>query len=454
MESEKGPRPIYFFLFVAIIVFFFVNFIGNQKNGIESQVSSVLYWVLVLISLFLILRELYEATEKNSRSIHALFSIIFTGIIIIILFNHGISMGFRQPVSTPSEIPFLKQTSSTVQSDQNSVSRQISEGYRYYQQKDYSRVSEIADGILAGNPDNREALYLKGLALRMNGASSQSLEYFDHILQVDPAYANAWAQKGWAYQDLGRYQEEADAFENAIRLETNITSTKYSWYGKGQALRNLGKYDEAISAFNRALQLDPNYAECFSQIGIVYSRQGKFDEAIAMMDRTISLKPDYGHGWTDKGWVYEKMGKWDEMLDAFENALRVSGDNRVQAQAWDGKGSAFTHLGRFDEAMSAYDTAIRLNPSRFETYVHKGKLLVSKGDYAGAVTEFEKTLAINPNHADAWWFKAVALENMGDTQGSGTAQTRAVSLDPVKYGSKTLPRNLTPVVTSKPFLFF
>ena len=62
----------------------------------------------------------------------------------------------------------------------------------------------------------------------MNGDLEKSLLVFDQVLKVDPNYSSAWSQKGWAYQDLGRYQEGADAFDTAVRLEPNVTMTKYS----------------------------------------------------------------------------------------------------------------------------------------------------------------------------------------------------------------------------------
>lgn len=342
----------------------------------------------------------------------------------------------------------------TSDSGMSPLNQNIMELSNLYQQKEYPRAIAKADEILASSPNNKNALYMKGLALRMNGDIEKSLTVFDQVLTVDPNYSGAWSQKGWAYNDLGRYQEGADAFDNAIRLEPNVTMTKYSWYGKGQALRQLDKYDEALSAFNKALQLDPNYVECYSQIGIVYSRQGKYPEAIALMDKTIALKPDYGYGYTDKGWVYESMGKWSEMLDAFETALRIGGDKRLQAQAWDGKGSAYYHLGRYDEAKSAYNTAIELNPSRFQVYTHKGKLLIQTGNYREAITEFDKTIEINPAYSEAWWNKAVALEHLGDHEGASTSQAKAVSLDPAKYGSKPLLAITTQTTPTKPFILF
>jgi len=334
------------------------------------------------------------------------------------------------------------------------VTQKMMEVNRLFQQKDYAGTIAAADEVLSQDPANVYALNMKGMALRLNGDNGKALDIFDQLLQIDPGFSNAWAQKGWAYQALGRYQDMADAFDTAIRLESNVTTTKYSWYGKGQALTALKRYDEAISAFNTALRIDPDYAECYSQIGKVYRSQGRYDEAIASIDKAIAMKPDYGYAWTEKGWTYEKMEQWDAMLDAFENALRVGGDTKLQSQAWDGKGNAFVHLQRYDEAISAYDTAIQLNPVRFETYTHKGKLLVSQGRFSDAVTEFDKTIERNPDYTDAWWYKAVALENLGDHAGAETARAKAAALDPEKYGSKTIPIITVAQTPAKAFILF
>ena len=90
----------------------------------------------------------------------------------------------------------------------------------------------------------------------------------------------------------------------------------------------------------------------------------------------------------------------------------------------------FSELGHYHEAVSALDRSIHLNPARFDTNTHKGKLLTSSGKYRGAVTESDNIIERNPSYADAWWLKAVTLENRGDSSGSGSAKTRAVSLDP------------------------
>jgi len=400
------------------------------------------------------MRELSQLTDKILKSSSAVYAIIFAGIIIIALFNSGISSGLGPSVFPLPKISPLQPTSTPVNPNPNS--QKINEGYQSIQQQDYSKASDIADEILANNPDNKEALSLKGQALRMNGDNEKSLAYFDRLLQVDPGNSGAWAQKGWAFESLTRWQEEADAFDNAIRLTTNTATLSRYWTGKGKALNGLRKYNESLSAFNKALQLDPNYSEIYTEIGKVYRNQGNYPEAIASIDKTIAAKPDYGWAYTAKGFTYERMKKWDEMLDAFETALRVGGNNNLQANAWNGKGRAFYQLKRYDEAMSAYNTAIQLYPARFETYTDKGKLLISNGNYRDAITEFDKSIEKNPNYSDAWWFKAVALENLGDHPGAGMAQARAASLDPVKYGSKSLPGNVTPEVqvTSKLFYFF
>ena len=68
----------------------------------------------------------------------------------------------------------------------NPLNQKMMEASKLYQQKEYPQAIAAADDVLAVNPNNKNALYIKGLALRMNGDIEKSLEIFDQILRIDP----------------------------------------------------------------------------------------------------------------------------------------------------------------------------------------------------------------------------------------------------------------------------
>lgn len=65
----------------------------------------------------------------------------------------------------------------------------------------------------------------------------------------------AWINKGDDFCSLKKYDEALDAFEEAIRLNSNDYGT---WYSKGKALKALGRTIEANAAFAKAKELGYN----------------------------------------------------------------------------------------------------------------------------------------------------------------------------------------------------
>ena len=51
--------------------------------------------------------------------------------------------------------------------------------------------------------------------------------------------------------------------------------------------------DEAVEAYKTSISLKPDYAEAYSNMGVVLKNQGKLDEAIEAYKKSISLKPNY-----------------------------------------------------------------------------------------------------------------------------------------------------------------
>jgi tetratricopeptide (TPR) repeat protein len=66
-----------------------------------------------------------------------------------------------------------------------------------------------------------------------------------------------WLQAGIAHSQAGRYAEALDAFDRAIQLNPAYAQA-YAY--KGDALTHLKRYDEAQIAYDRALELKPSNA--------------------------------------------------------------------------------------------------------------------------------------------------------------------------------------------------
>jgi tetratricopeptide (TPR) repeat protein len=127
------------------------------------------------------------------------------------------------------------------------------------------------DHAVALEPDFYEAWDARADALNRDGQFSAALQDSDHALQINSSYVPGWINRGQILYNIGMvyedqkndlttaneyYAEQLLAFEKAIELDP---ASAEAWFNKGYALAGMKKYDEAIAAFDRVQALDPNY---------------------------------------------------------------------------------------------------------------------------------------------------------------------------------------------------
>jgi len=204
----------------------------------------------------------------------------------------------------------------------------------------------------------------------------------------------------------------------------------------------LQQYDSAISAADSVLAADPVNKYALFYKGEAIRLKGQPEEALKYFDRVLEIDPEYASAWDQKGWAFNSLEQWQDAIDAFDKGIEYGGESSTSSH-WYGKGIALARLGQDDEALSAFRTALQKNSTKYETYTQIGKIYLKRGEYQDAHNEFVKTIQGNPGYADAWWSDAKVLEKLGDHQNATLALSRAISLDPLKYSTRTLADNTT-----------
>ncbi len=116
------------------------------------------------------------------------------------------------------------------------------------------------EAILRENPNDLDALMLKGNVLDMDGNHEEALRFYQQALSLDPDNVSALIDFGDCVAWLGRYQEAIGYFDRALELLRqgkfyldSREECKSAFLSKLEALRDSGQVEKA-----RAWQAEMN----------------------------------------------------------------------------------------------------------------------------------------------------------------------------------------------------
>lgn len=182
----------------------------------------------------------------------------------------------------------------------------------------------------------------------------QALGHFDRAIELDPAYALAYAGLADAYGAMAYYGfvPSQDGFpraraaaERAIALDPDLAEAQVS-LGL-ESFFWMRDWAAAERAFQRAIKLNPNLATAHSFYGLLLCTCGRFDEALAEARKARDLDPLSSFVNMGVAWVHRFAGN---DLAAAEEALRIRAATPDLEEAGNVLITSYDALGRHEEA--------------------------------------------------------------------------------------------------------
>lgn len=109
-------------------------------------------------------------------------------------------------------------------------------------------------------------------------------------LGVRGKLANAHADLGKKYHELGLYVEAIGEFDKALRLCPTFPDIHNR---RAVSCREIGQYAESQASLLKALELKPNYAEAYVNLGVLHQKLGNLPEAVNSWERALQLDPKH-----------------------------------------------------------------------------------------------------------------------------------------------------------------
>jgi hypothetical protein len=110
--------------------------------------------------------------------------------------------------------------------------------------------------------------------LRDLGRAADALASCDHALALEPAYPDAWSNRGNALSDLNEPQEAECCYRRALELAPAFAD---AWNNLGLTQIDLGQHEAALSSYERVLEVNPDAVETHWNRALCLLQMGDFD---------------------------------------------------------------------------------------------------------------------------------------------------------------------------------
>lgn len=219
----------------------------------------------------------------------------------------------------------------------------------------------VADATRAieAEPSNVAALMARASGRSMMRASDSklaldSLADYGEVIRLMPNYAQARANRGSTYAELGQYGLAVSDYTEADRL---VKRARFR-VGRGDAHFALRELDEARRDYEAALKLNPKFYDGHVGVGNVSSEEEDWNVAAKSYTAALKSQPT-AYAYNKRGFAYAKLGQFEKAVQDFTAAVGLDSEDYG---AYVLRGHARTELGAWDKAATDYTKAIELAP--------------------------------------------------------------------------------------------
>jgi tetratricopeptide (TPR) repeat protein len=219
---------------------------------------------------------------------------------------------------------------------------------------------EQAQAILEVTPDQADALYLSGRALRALSRDAEARTAEDAAIAASLSEADM--------------QRAAAALAgNALRDAEHLLRARLARSPDDAAAKTLladvaarvGIYAEAERQLRAVLDQVPDYAEARIGLAQALSRQGRIDESLAELAQIVRADPGHVRAAALKAETHAQVGDYEAAADTYRSLLAEVPDH-AEAQMW--FGHLLKTMGRQGDSIAAYRGALALDPALAEAW--------------------------------------------------------------------------------------
>lgn len=219
-----------------------------------------------------------------------------------------------------------------------------------------------------------------------------------------------WNNKGVSFQNLSRFKESIECFDNAILADPLNAG---AWHNKGFSLHLLGQPSEALNCCDRALDIKPSHTGALINKGQILAELGQLDNALNCLNRALDMKPvNLYLIWQLQGMLSEYDFNPTEVRVIYEKIVKLN-IKPIDIDGLFNLGLTHLQLEDVDNALSLFLKAEKLDEDAYHIWFELMEIYFKKQDTDSALKYCDKLISHNKYLDKAVRNKSIILSNTG-----------------------------------------
>ncbi|HEY6945051.1 MAG TPA: tetratricopeptide repeat protein [Candidatus Acidoferrum sp.] len=196
---------------------------------------------------------------------------------------------------------------------------------------DYPDADKWLTKMLEWAPYDSEGWYYLGRTKYNENRFVEAIDAFQHCLKLDPQNVKAADNLGLSLAGLGRNEEAAAAYNQAIAWQAqSLKKNPGPYIDLGSLLIDENRPQEAITFLLRAIEIAPRESRAHELLGKAYTRVEDFPKAQAELEKAVGLSPQAANLHCMLAPIYRKQGLAEKAKAEFDRCATLTGTHSVQ----------------------------------------------------------------------------------------------------------------------------
>ena len=307
---------------------------------------------------------------------------------------------------------------------------------------DFETALQLFSAIRQGYDDRLTLLYNIAYCQYRASRFREARATLSELLDSGHARSDVYSLLGWSFQQEGRLEDAARAFQKAIEMEPG---NEVNYLDLATALMDDKKHPAALSVLSEALPLLPASKLLMEMRGLLQMTLGHYIDAVESYSQASHLDPDDPETWLNLARNQAAAGATDASFETLATGIERF---PTHAPHYVEYGRLLLAHGSVEEdsvrerAASFFRQAIVIDGNSADARYEAGKLALERGEYERAIRYLKGAAEVDPDRSGIQHALSRAYVRLGKAEEAAEARRRFQSLKSEEDAAN--PRNYRP----------